>query len=187
MLNACGCVMRNAHHRHHHHHRHILFINTQLQTIGNKTKTDSQKILRSSELKFFWAIALCAILFGGWISSKTINHSIMFHLPSCEVRWYADVSDYCLSLSEWQIMLSLTLAFLQKTINYVELIFHWSLLLRYVTVRSQTGNFGDCCGRLSPVTKLLTASKHETVLWRITNDSHAFTHMYSLCTRVPIS
>jgi len=34
----------------HHHHHHILFMNQQLHTIVNKTKSGSQKILRSSEL-----------------------------------------------------------------------------------------------------------------------------------------
>jgi len=38
-----------AYHHHHRHHHHILFVNTRLQTIDNKTKTGSQKIIRSSE------------------------------------------------------------------------------------------------------------------------------------------
>jgi len=42
---------RRRHHHHHcHHHHHILLVNTCRQTIGNKTKTGSQKIPRSSEL-----------------------------------------------------------------------------------------------------------------------------------------
>jgi len=45
---------------HHHHHHHILFTNPQLQTI-NKTKTGSQKILRSI-LRALCAIR-CAFIF----------------------------------------------------------------------------------------------------------------------------